>query len=89
MSGLGKGVLGVVRISQNGSGAGTFPDSSQHNTWKYIGASKMLCSVVRYKLDEKILAWLYMKVLDGCSIWNWLILLEKVMLINSHHYLIF
>ena len=28
MSGSGKGVSGVVGISQNGSGAGTFPDTS-------------------------------------------------------------
>ena len=32
MSGLGKGVSGVVGISRNGSGAGTFPDTpSQKN----------------------------------------------------------
>ena len=29
MSGSGKGVSGVVGISRNGSGAGTFPDSHQ------------------------------------------------------------
>ena len=29
MSGSGKGVSGVVGISRNGSGAGTFPDTNQ------------------------------------------------------------
>ena len=33
MSGSGKGVLGVVGISWNGSGAGTFPDRALVTGW--------------------------------------------------------
>ena len=56
MLGSGKGMSGVVRISRNGSGAGTFPDKRPKTKSESVakGANKLLVRVISEQFFEAI-----------------------------------